>query len=157
MKKLLALSYEPLAASDYIFEILILNLTLLDTRIRRGVSKLLQMYKLSLLRKAGISEGISFLVLLLIAMPLKYFFQQPMAVKIVGWMHGLLFVTFIGMAWAYKDERNKPFKWFALAVVAALVPLGTFWFDKSLQKEEPRSQDANPRARRGQRINTKEN
>jgi len=110
------------------------------------------MTKLSILRKAGIAEGISFLVLLLIAMPLKYFFQQPMAVKIIGWIHGLLFIIFIGMAWAYKDERNKPFKWFVLAGIAALVPLGTFWFDKRLQKEEPRNQDA-----KSQRINTKEN
>jgi len=93
------------------------------------------MTKLSLLRKAGIAEGISFLVLLLIAMPLKYLFQQPMAVKIVGWIHGLLFVLFIGIAWAYKDERNKSFKWFVLAGIAALVPLGTFWFDKYLRKE----------------------
>ena len=99
------------------------------------------MTKLSILRKAGIAEGISFLVLLLIAMPLKYFFQQPMAVKIVGWAHGVLFILFIGMAWAYKDERNKPFKWFVMAGIAALVPLGTFWFDKSLRKEEPRTEE----------------
>jgi len=105
------------------------------------------MTKLSLLRKAGIAEGISFLVLLLIAMPLKYFFQLPMAVKIIGWIHGLLFVSFIGMAWAYKDERNKPFKWFVLAGIAALVPLGTFWFDKSLQKEEPRTGEKEPRTK----------
>jgi integral membrane protein len=99
------------------------------------------MSQLSILRKAGIAEGISFLVLLLIAMPLKYFFQQPMAVKIAGWIHGFLFVLFIGMAWAYKDERHKPFKWFVLAGIAALVPLGTFWFDKSLRKEEPRTEE----------------
>jgi hypothetical protein len=50
--------------------------------------------KLNWLRKIGIAEGISFLVLLCIAMPLKYFFQQPMAVKIFGWAHGVLFVAF---------------------------------------------------------------
>lgn len=93
------------------------------------------MNKLSLLRKAGLAEGISFLVLLLIAMPLKYFFNQPMAVKFFGWIHGLLFVIFIALAFAYKEERNKPFKWFVLAGIAALVPLGTFWFDRLLKNE----------------------
>ena len=93
------------------------------------------MNSLSLLRKVGIAEGVSFLVLLLIAMPLKYFFQQPMAVKIVGWAHGLFFVGFIVLAMVYKSERNKSFKWLVVAGLAALVPLGTFWFDKSLKKE----------------------
>ena len=46
-------------------------------------------------RTIGIAEGISFLVLLLIAMPMKYFLKIPEAVKIVGWMHGALFVGYI--------------------------------------------------------------
>ncbi len=93
------------------------------------------MTKLSLLRKAGIAEGISFLVLLLIAMPLKYFFQQPMAVKIVGWAHGVLFVLFLLLAWVVKTDRNKSFKWMALAFVASILPAGTFLFDRKLKKE----------------------
>lgn len=93
------------------------------------------MNKLLLLRKTGIAEGISFLVLLLIAMPMKYFFDMPMAVKLVGWAHGLLFVAFIVLAWVYKDEKNKPFSWLVLAGIAALIPLGTFWFDRKLRTE----------------------
>jgi integral membrane protein len=92
--------------------------------------------KLSWLRKAGIAEGISFLVLLCIAMPLKYFFKQPMAVTVVGWMHGVLFVSFVSLAWEVKSDRNKNLKWFATAFVAALIPAGTFWFDKKLKEEE---------------------
>lgn len=92
--------------------------------------------KLSWLRKAGIAEGISFLVLMGIAMPLKYFFQQPMAVSIVGWIHGVLFVVFIFLAWEYKTDHNKKLKWFASAFVAALLPAGTFFFDKKLKQEE---------------------
>ena len=92
--------------------------------------------KLSWLRKAGIAEGISFLVLLGIAMPLKYFFGQPMAVTIVGWAHGILFVAFIFLAWEFKTDRNKKMRWFATAFVAALLPAGTFFFDKKLKKEE---------------------
>ena len=92
--------------------------------------------KLSWLRKTGIAEGISFLVLLGIAMPLKYFFHQPMAVKICGWIHGILFVAFLFLAWEYKTDRNKSFKWFALAFLAAIIPTGTFFFDKKLKEEE---------------------
>ena len=92
--------------------------------------------KLSWLRKAGIAEGISFLVLLGIAMPLKYLLNQPMAVTIVGWAHGVLFVAFLFLAWEVKTDRNKSFKWFATAFIASIVPTGTFFFDKKLKEEE---------------------
>jgi hypothetical protein len=70
------------------------------------------------LRVIGIYEGISYLVLLFIAMPLKYFADLPKAVTYVGWAHGLLFVMFI------------------LAFVAALLPFGTFYLDKRLREED---------------------
>ena len=92
--------------------------------------------KLLWLRKAGIAEGISFLVLIGIAMPLKYLLHQPMAVKICGWIHGILFVTFLFLAWEVKTDRNKSFKWFATAFLAASIPTGTFFFDKKLKQEE---------------------
>ena len=92
--------------------------------------------KLSWLRKAGIAEGISFLVLMGIAMPLKYFFQQPIAVTVVGWIHGVLFIVFIFLAWEFKTDRNKSLGWFATAFAAALLPAGTFIFDKQLKKEK---------------------
>ena len=91
--------------------------------------------KLSWLRKVGITEGISFLVLLGIAMPLKYILKQPMAVTVVGWAHGILFVAFIFLAWEVKTDRNKSLKWFALAFLAAIIPAGTFFFDKKLKQE----------------------
>ena len=92
--------------------------------------------KLGWLRKTGIAEGISFLVLLGIAMPLKYLLKQPMAVTVVGWIHGILFVAFLFLAWEYKTDRNKSLKWFAIAFLAAIIPTGTFFFDKKLKEEE---------------------
>lgn len=65
---------------------------------------------LRLFRIIGIAEGISFLILLVIAMPLKYFFKIPEAVKVFGW--------------------------FLKAFIAAFVPLGTFIFDRQLKKDE---------------------
>ena len=91
--------------------------------------------KISWLRKSGIAEGISFLVLLGIAMPLKYIFKEPMAVSIVGWIHGVLFITFLFLAWEVKTDRNKSAGWFGMAVLAALIPTGTFFFDKKLREE----------------------
>lgn len=91
--------------------------------------------KLIFLRAAGITEGISFLVLLFIAMPLKYFLQLPIAVTIAGWIHGVLFVTFISMAWEVKGDLNKKTKWLLWAVAAAFLPAGTFFFDRKLKEE----------------------
>ena len=91
---------------------------------------------LKLLRKIGIAEGVSFLILLLIAMPLKYWFGQPLAVKYTGWAHGFLFVSYVALAFYAKETYNWPFKKFILAFMAAWLPLGTFFFDASLKKDE---------------------
>ena len=86
-------------------------------------------------RMIGIAEGISFLVLLLIAMPLKYFFNFPEAVKVTGWIHGALFIAFIYFAFEVMGTLKKNFGWFVKAFIAAFVPLGTFIFDRELKKE----------------------
>ncbi|HET9746390.1 MAG TPA: DUF3817 domain-containing protein [Chitinophagaceae bacterium] len=92
--------------------------------------------KLSWLRRAGIAEGISFLMLLCIAMPVKYLLKEPMAVTVVGWAHGILFVAFLFLAWEVKTDRNKSVKWLGTAFLASILPGGTFFFDKKLKEEE---------------------
>lgn len=87
-------------------------------------------------RRIAIAEGISFLILLGIAMPLKYFAGMPMAVKLVGYVHGFLFIGFVALAWQTKDALNKSFIWFIGAFIASLLPFGTFVLDKQLKKEE---------------------
>ncbi|HZH65716.1 MAG TPA: DUF3817 domain-containing protein [Flavisolibacter sp.] len=96
----------------------------------------MQKKSLNLLRKVGMAEGVSLLVLLFIAMPLKYIWQQPGAVKIVGWVHGALFVLFMLLVLRVYDQRSWPFKKLVLAFLAAFLPFGTFVFDKQLKKEE---------------------
>jgi integral membrane protein len=86
-------------------------------------------------RMIGIAEGISFLVLLLIAMPRKYFMHIPEAVKIMGWIHGALFISFIYLAFEVMGVLKKNFLWFLKAFAAAFIPLGTFIFDRELKKE----------------------
>jgi len=93
---------------------------------------------IKMLRKIGIAEGASFLILLLIAMPLKYKFGMPEAVKYAGSVHGFLFVAYVGLAYYAKEVYNWPFKRFLLAFVSAWLPLGTFFFDGRLKIEEKR-------------------
>lgn len=88
------------------------------------------------LRIIGIFEGISMLVLLFIAMPLKYFAGIPEAVKMVGWIHGILFVAFCLRATMTYQERGWKFSKLVLAVIAAFLPFGTFVFDRKLKEEE---------------------
>ena len=87
-------------------------------------------------RKIAFAEGVSFLVLLLIAMPLKYFADMPMAVTIVGGLHGFLFVAFVVMAWEVKREYKKDWGWVVKSFIASILPFGTFWMDHTQWKRE---------------------
>ncbi len=88
------------------------------------------------LRIIGILEGISFLVLLCIAMPMKYAWGIPEAVKYTGWAHGLLFVLYIPAVPLAKKAMNWNFLWVLIAWGASLIPLGTFMLDRQLVKRE---------------------
>jgi integral membrane protein len=88
------------------------------------------------LRVIGIIEGISFLVLLCIAMPLKYIYGIPMAVKIVGWLHGVLFVAYIYILVQVMMDRKWSLFRAGLAFISSLIPFGTFIFDSQLKKEQ---------------------
>lgn len=88
------------------------------------------------LRAIGTLEGISFLVLLGIAMPLKYFAGMPEAVKVVGWAHGVLFVLYMLALAVVFFKYRWPFVRGLKGFLAAFLPGGPFWFDKSLKEEE---------------------
>jgi integral membrane protein len=87
-------------------------------------------------RKIAMAEGISFLILLFIAMPLKYLADQPMAVKIVGTLHGALFVAFMILVYLVKDQHNKNVGWMIKAFLASIIPFGTFYMDREWKKEQ---------------------
>ncbi|MBL7730947.1 MAG: DUF3817 domain-containing protein [Chitinophagaceae bacterium] len=97
----------------------------------------------SLFRKVAFAEGVSFLVLLFIAMPLKYFASMPMAVTIVGGLHGILFVAFIALAWEVKSTYKKNFNWLVKAGLASILPFGTFIMDRQWKKEEAEAEIKN--------------
>ncbi len=74
----------------------------------------------------GRAEAVSFLVLLLIAMPLKYGFDMPDAVKYVGWAHGFLFVSYVGFLLILGITRGWKLADMALMFGAAFFPAGPF-------------------------------
>jgi integral membrane protein len=86
-------------------------------------------------RMIALAEGVSFLILLGIAMPLKYLANMPLAVKYVGWAHGVLFVAFIYFAFEVFGSFKKPFSWLVKAMLASILPFGTFVLDRELKKE----------------------
>jgi integral membrane protein len=86
-------------------------------------------------RIVAITEGISFLVLLLIAMPLKYFAGKPLAVNYVGWAHGVLFVAFLLLALMTKFILNKKFLWLIKAFIASILPFGTFILEAQMKRQ----------------------
>jgi integral membrane protein len=94
------------------------------------------------LRRIAWLEGISFLVLLGIAMPLKYWGGMPAAVLVVGWVHGVLFVLFCWALLRAMQAADWPLRRGALVFVAALVPFGPFVIDGRLRQwglQEPRA------------------
>ena len=88
------------------------------------------------LRAIGLVEGVSFLLLLGVAMPLKYFAGIPQAVTIVGWLHGLLFIAFcIALTQAHQDAKWSAWR-SATVLIAALLPFGPFVIDPRLREED---------------------
>ncbi|WP_424765499.1 DUF3817 domain-containing protein [Paenibacillus sp. sgz302251] len=88
------------------------------------------------LRFIGFYEGVSFLVLLLIAMPLKYWADIPQVVTVVGALHGLLFVLYVlAVIHVWIVHRWSLLK-VAAAMIAAFLPFGPFVVDRKLLRDQ---------------------
>lgn len=87
-------------------------------------------------RIVAIAEGISYLILLGIAMPLKYFAELPAAVKYTGWIHGVLFVWYMVLLLNVWIKYKWSFGKTLMAFIASLLPFGTFVLDSRLKKEQ---------------------
>jgi len=71
-------------------------------------------------------EGYSYIILLFIAMPMKYMLGFPIAVKIAGMTHGVLFIIFCLLLVQAANEAKWPFKSSVIFFIASLLPFGTF-------------------------------
>jgi integral membrane protein len=93
------------------------------------------MLTISLFRWSGRLEGISYLLLLGVAMPLKYIWQFPHAVQIIGMGHGVLFISYIALIPFVRKRCNWSSMATLCAVVASVLPGATFLVEKKLLPE----------------------
>ena len=81
-------------------------------------------------RVVSFLEGTSYLLLLCVAVPFKYWLNDPQYVKLLGMPHGLLFVGYMVLAFLLKSELNWDMKKFGVVLLASILPFGTFYVDK---------------------------
>jgi integral membrane protein len=90
-------------------------------------------HPVSFLRSVGLLEAISYLILLFVAMPLKYAWGMPLAVKIAGSVHGGLFVIFCIALWRVLMITHWPFSRAVLVFIASLLPFVPFFIDRRMR------------------------
>ncbi|HLL73467.1 MAG TPA: DUF3817 domain-containing protein [Pyrinomonadaceae bacterium] len=95
------------------------------------------------LRVIAFIEGVSYLLLLGVAMPLKYFAGMPAAVKTAGWIHGVLFMLYLFSVAEVTVRRRLSFAMSLGALAASLIPFGTFALDPRLRRAERAEQNVN--------------
>ncbi len=86
------------------------------------------------IRIVALIEGVSFLILLFVAMPLKYLADQPLPVKWVGWGHGVLFVLLCWLLFRALTTGVIRFKWATIIFALSLVPFGPFMINHKLKE-----------------------
>lgn len=86
------------------------------------------------LRVVGMMEGASFLLLLGVAMPLKYLAGMPQMVRVVGMLHGILFMLYVAAVFQASVELRWPLRRIVAALAASVLPFGPFVFDAHLRR-----------------------
>ena len=85
---------------------------------------------INIYRLTAVLEGVSYILLLFIAVPIKYLLNEALYVKILGMPHGILFILYILFSIIAKIKYNWNFRKFLVISIASLVPFGTFYIDK---------------------------
>jgi integral membrane protein len=108
----------------------------LDAFVAHGVNEAAMNMSTALgrLRLVSLLEGWSFVALLFIAMPLKYWGGEPAAVRVVGMAHGVLFLACVLAAVQAHFEYDWPVRRTALVILATLIPFGPFIADRRILK-----------------------
>jgi integral membrane protein len=87
---------------------------------------------IKIFKVVALLEGLSLLILIFIAMPLKYIFELPLYVKFIGMAHGFLFISYMTLVIYFFIEKSWGFKKCVFASLASIIPFGTFYFEKKL-------------------------
>ena len=84
----------------------------------------------NIFRIVSFFEGVSYLLLLFVAVPIKYFQGDVSYVKLLGMPHGILFMLYIVLAIVLRKEMKWDSKSFTIILLCAIIPFGTFYVDK---------------------------
>ena len=87
-------------------------------------------------RMLALVEGVSYLLILFVTMPMKYFMGIGILNKIVGWSHGILFVLYIILAFEILIRCRINFWQFLRVIIASIIPFGTFFNEKMLKEQQ---------------------
>ena len=89
---------------------------------------------ISVFRITAFLEGLSYLLLLFIAVPIKYMNDDPQYVKLLGMPHGILFIAYIALAFFIKPGFKWNAKDFGIILLASVIPFGTFYVERKYIK-----------------------
>ena len=89
---------------------------------------------MKLFRIIALLEGLSYILLLFVAVPVKYSLGDPTYVKLLGMPHGIFFVAYLGFAFYFKQERYWSMKTLAIVLLGSVLPFGTFYVDHKYLK-----------------------
>ena len=81
-------------------------------------------------RIVALLEGVSYLLLLFVAVPIKYLMDDPQYVKMLGMPHGMLFIGYVVLAFLMRSDYKWNSRQFLVVLIASVIPFGTFYVDK---------------------------
>tara|TARA_B100000161_G_scaffold198200_1_gene144359 strand:+ start:340 stop:615 length:276 start_codon:yes stop_codon:yes gene_type:complete len=84
---------------------------------------------MKLFRIIALLEGLSYILLLFVAIPIKYSLGDTTYVKLLGMPHGILFVAYLGFTFYFKQEQNWSMKTLTIVLLGSVIPFGTFYVD----------------------------
>ncbi|MBC3846272.1 DUF3817 domain-containing protein [Winogradskyella echinorum] len=94
------------------------------------MSKLLPTFRIT-----ALLEGVSYILLLFIATPIKYFLDDPQYVKMLGMPHGILFMAYVVIAVLISSDMKWSTRTLWIVLIASVIPFGTFYIDKKYLKK----------------------
>lgn len=89
---------------------------------------------LNIFRIVALLEGVSYLLLLFVATPIKYLLNDPQYVKLLGMPHGMLFVAYVALAILFKNQFSWNNKTLFIVLLASIIPFGTFYIERKYLK-----------------------
>ena len=95
------------------------------------MSKLLPVFRI-----VALLEGVSYILLLFIASPIKWFYNDPQYVEILGMPHGILFIAYVVIAVIISSDMKWSTRTLWIVLIASLIPFGTFYIDKKYLKQQ---------------------